>query len=139
MSGKRKEKLKMYKEVIISIIIVITIITGNVLTRNYTKSSIDRMNEELAQMREELIKEERKDQKLVEQMSQLDKKWQELSGKLAYYIEHDELEKVQTELVALKANIDTQEYETGNENLDRCKFILDHIKDKEALKIKNIF
>ena len=139
MSGKRKEKLKMYKEVIISIIIVITIITGNVLTRNYTKSSIDRMNEELAQMREELIKEERKDQKLVEQMSQLDKKWQELSGKLAYYIEHDELEKVQTELVALKANIDTQEYETGIENLDRCKFILDHIKDKEALKIKNIF
>ena len=129
----------MYKEVIISIIIVITIITGNVLTRNYTKSSIDRMNEELAQMREELIKEERKDQKLVEQMSQLDKKWQELSGKLAYYIEHDELEKVQTELVALKANIDTQEYETGIENLDRCKFILDHIKDKEALKIKNIF
>lgn len=129
----------MYKEVIITIIIVITIVTGNILTRNYTKSSVDSMNKELAQIREELIKEERQEAKIVEQMNQIDRKWQKLSEELAYYIEHDELEKVETDLVALRANIDTQEYETGIENLDRCKFILDHIKDKEALKIKNIF
>ena len=66
-------------------------------------------------------------------------KWNEYQEKLAYYIEHDELEKVTTELTKLKADVETENYEFAIENLDNCIFILEHIKDKSALKIVNIF
>lgn len=52
---------------------------------------------------------------------------------------HDELEKVSTELAKLKADVKTENYDFAVENLDNCIFILEHIKDKSALKIVNIF
>ena len=53
--------------------------------------------------------------------------------------EHDELEKVDTYLVALKSNIESEDYEQAVENLDICVYILEHIDDKEAFLLKNIF
>ena len=72
-------------------------------------------------------------------MEEIEKTWEEKYETMAYYIEHNELEKVQTELTKLKADIDMEEYPMGVENLDSCSFILEHIKDKTALKIVNIF
>jgi len=39
----------------------------------------------------------------------------------------------------LKADVKTENYDFAVENLDNCIFILEHIKDKSALKIVNIF
>ncbi len=72
-------------------------------------------------------------------MEKIEKIWEERYEKMAYYIEHDELEKVETELTKLKPDIDMEEYSMGVENLDSCSFILEHIKDKSALKIVNVF
>ena len=66
-------------------------------------------------------------------------KWIQMHNKLAIYIEHDELEKIETDLVATKSNIEIKEYETGIEKIDTCKFILEHVKDKEKLSWTNIF
>ena len=54
-------------------------------------------------------------------------------------IEHNELEKVDTEIVKAKADIEVQNYAKAIENLERCTFILEHIKDKNSLKIVNVF
>ena len=76
---------------------------------------------------------------LENQINSILDEWNSRYQKLAYYIEHDELEKVKTELISLKANIDVEEYKQGMPDLDKCVFILDHIKEKSSLQIKNIF
>ena len=69
----------------------------------------------------------------------INKKWNERYDKMAYYIEHAELEKVDTELTALKANILIEEYKEGIPELEKCIFTLSNIKEKSEIKIKNIF
>lgn len=58
---------------------------------------------------------------------------------MAYYIEHDELEKVETNLTALKSFVDSNEYVDAMSELDKSVFVLKHIEDKYAFNLQNIF
>ena len=59
--------------------------------------------------------------------------------KLAYYIEHDELEKVDTNLIGLKSYIETEEESDAVSELEKSVFVLKHIEDKTRMNLKNIF
>ena len=97
------------------------------------------MTGNLEDLKKNMISEEQDEEDLNNQIEDIVNNWNERHKKLAYYIEHDELEKVETELVSLKGNIEVKEYEQGIPNLNNCIFILEHIKEKTALQIKNIF
>lgn len=129
----------MYKEIIIIVLIVILILVGNVITQNYTKDTVNIMQENLNEIKEELEKKEVETNNIEEKIDKAMQEWKTKNNKLAYYLEHDELEKIESELTALNANILTEEYEQGRENLDRCYFLLEHIKDKETISLSNIF
>ena len=129
----------MYKEIIICSIVIIIVVGLNILTENYTKESVALMTGNLEDLKKNMISEEQNEEDLNNQIENIVNNWNERHKKLAYYIEHDELEKVETELVSLKGNIEVKEYEQGIPNLNNCIFILEHIKEKTALQIKNIF
>ena len=129
----------MYKELIISSIIVVCIFALNTLTEKYTKESLDSMKQDLSKLREEMMNKNTDKNKIDEAMQKASDNWNERYEKLAYYIEHDELEKVETHLTILQSDIEVGELEQGVGELDACSFVLEHIKDKESLKIKNIF
>lgn len=129
----------MYKEIIIIILVLAIIIIGNVVSQNNTIKSVTEISRNLLTLRDELIKQDVSQQEAKKQMENIQKNWKKQYNIMAYYIEHNELEKVETELTMLKADIDTKEYAQGVENLDNCIFILKHIKDKSAMKIVNIF
>lgn len=130
----------MYKEIIITIIVVTLISVGDFLTQGYAQKSIDEISTELQQLRENLIEDEPKDQnKLQEKIASIYDNWEKMYQKLAYFIEHDELEKVETQLTSIKGNIEVAELEQSVPELDKCVFILEHIKNKEKLMIQNIF
>lgn len=67
------------------------------------------------------------------------KQWEQRHDKLAYFIEHDELEKVETEFVAMKSYIEAKDYEEATSELDKSVFILKHIEDKYDFNLQNIF
>lgn len=136
---KRGMVLNMKKELIICSAIVIAIIIGNILTQGYTKEVVLYMDEELENLKEDLLQEEVDTEKVAGKITNIRQEWEKRYQKLAYFIEHDELEKVETELTSLQANIETKEYKQGIPDLQKCIFILDHIKDKSSLQIKNIF
>ena len=136
---KRGMVLNMKKELIICSAIVIAIIIGNILTQGYTKEVVLSMDEELENLKEDLLQEEVDTEKVAGKITNIREEWEKRYQKLAYFIEHDELEKVETELSSLQANIETKEYKQGIPDLQKCIFILDHIKDKSSMQIKNIF
>ena len=127
----------MYKELVICLVIVIIVISLNIITEKNTKDTIQEMDEKLSKLEENMLKDGKEDSgKLMEEIVNT---WKEKKEILEYYIEHDELEKVETELNELKAKIETKDYEEGLINIEKGIFILNHIKEKYKLRIQNIF
>jgi len=129
----------MLKETIICIVIIVTIILGNNLTQNYTKQSVSKISEELMSLRETAIKKEINNQEAKDKIEKAYKQWNERHDKLAYFIEHDELEKIETELTEIRSHIETEEYEELVSELDKSMFLLKHVEDKYAFNLQNIF
>lgn len=129
----------MKKELIICITVITIVIVGNIVTQNYTKESTKEMNEKLSELRMELVKDEKSQDKINEKVKQIKEKWDERQEILAFYIEHDELEKVETQIFLLGGEAEAKLYEDAIPEIEKCIFILQHIEDKTALDIKNIF
>ena len=129
----------MTKEICICIIIVISVFFVDFISANNTKQSALELEKGFDEISLELEKDEINEEEINSKMKFIKEKWQDKYEKLAFYIEHDELEKVETEIYALNANIDTQKYEEAIEKIERFKFILKHIEDKENLSFENIF
>ena len=127
----------MYKEVIICIIIVVTIISLDIFTQKYTKNTTSEITQVFADLKSDMLKEDK--DKIDEKVKILEEKWGKKHDKLAYYIEHDELEKVDTAIVTLKSYIETEDFSSGIAQLDEGKFILEHIQKKYAFNLENIF
>lgn len=129
----------MGKEIIISIIIVIGIFVGNIITQNYTSKSINLIGETLEEFRAELSKHEIEEEKTKNTIKKINQQWEEMHNKMAYYIEHDELEKVETNLIALKSYWESEEYADAISELDKSVFVLHHIENKNSFNWQNIF
>lgn len=129
----------MRKEWIICIIVILLIVITNIITQNYTNKTVETMDLELESLKEKLIGEEVRQEEVQNKVREVMEHWEKKYDTLAYYIEHDELEKVQTELTSLQANIEVEQYEESVPDLERSIFILNHIKEKFKLNIKNVF
>ena len=137
---KRKEKQeKMVKEFVICLMILILILVGNGITQGYSRSSIENINEKLANLREEMNKEEINHEEIVKKEEEIDKEWEEMFSKLAYYIEHEELEKVSKNLENTKTYIKLKEYDNAIKEINEGIYILNHIEDKYSFNLQNIF
>ena len=131
----------MKKELIICIIIVFLIIIGNIITQNYTKECVAQMNEKLDILKEASLNAEleTENSEVSKQVREIENKWNEYQEKLAYYIEHDELEKVESQIFTMKGFSEIEKYDEIIPELEKCVFILEHIQDKTKINIKNIF
>lgn len=127
----------MKKEMIIVSIILIATIIVNFITQKYTSDSVDKINSTLSEILK--IAEEEDSDKLGSKFRELDTEWRKVNNNLAYYVEHDELEKVDTSIVTLKSYLNEQEYKEGITETKKCIFILEHIKDKGKLTVINLF
>ncbi len=77
--------------------------------------------------------------KAKEKISQINDDWDMANKKLAYYIEHDELEKISTSMVTIKEYINLENYEEAVPEIKKCVFILEHLEEKGTFSIVNLF
>lgn len=127
----------MYKEMVISIILVILIIIGDSVTQNYTKNTVNSLTDTLENLKQSINVKSKEN--IEKEVDEFELKWKNVYVKLAYYIEHDELEKVETNFVACKSLVLNNEYEQALSELEKTKFVLDHITDKYMFNLVNIF
>lgn len=129
----------MLKEMAVCIVILISIFTFDFKTQEYTEKTIEDTTSKLETLREELTKEDKDNEKLLKDMEKIYNEWLGYHEKLAYFIEHDELEKAETDMVALKGSINVKEYEMAVSELDKSVYVLQHIEDKYKFELVNIF
>ena len=126
----------MIKEILICLMIIASIIAIDTFTQNFTEKSVYEVSELF-----DLLKENISNSNVTEIKSDIQnikKKWEEMSKWLAYYIEHDELEKVETAIVLMKSYCESEDYSSAIARLDEGKFVLEHIEEKNSFNLKNI-
>ena len=127
----------MIKELTISVIIIITIIVLDLYTQNYTETTISETTQRLNELQQEISKNDSK--QIEEKLNNTEKEWKKAHNNLAYYIEHDELEKVDTALVTMKSFISSEDYASASSELQKSIFVLEHIQKKNSFSLENIF
>ncbi len=124
------------KEIIISGIIIVAIVGCNILVGNFIDDKLDHIISLLDEVIPMLENEEYEQSN--EKINEINEYLEESESVLSCYIEHDELEKVQSSLTVLNAYIKMESDDAFSEAND-MSFIIKHIKEKDDLKIKNIF
>lgn len=141
--------MKLKKEVILIIIILISIIILDFVTNYISEKSVKEIMAKLDEIsiliettkyqnnQNELSSETEKN--LEEKVSNLKNEWNNKQNKLSMFVEHDELEKVTINIVLLEENIKNLEFVNAQEDEAEVKYWLNHFKEKEKLNLKNIF
>ena len=127
----------MKNESLICIVVIILIAILETVTGNYTKESVEYLKSDLYQIKQEIETEDKK--KISEKVMNAKENWKDRANKMAYYVEHDELEKVNVYLVGVESNTETEEYNNAKSELEKCIYILEHIEEKYKFNLKNIF
>ena len=127
----------MYKEIIIILVVIAMVIGVDVISNNYTKSSFDIITSKLNVLKEYILKEDK--DKATLKMQEIKEEWEKRYKLLAFYIEHDELEKVETEMVKMEADIEVEEFKHCISEVETTIFILGHIQEKEKFQLESIF
>ena len=127
----------MYKEIIITVLIVTLIFGLDIITSRYTANAIVELSKNLDELKTDL--DTKSENNIEEKTNNIFTKWREYYDVLAYYIEHDELEKVETQLTMLRSDQNEKQYEECKKEIDTTKFILKHIENKEKFTLQSVF
>ena len=129
----------MHKELVISIVIIITILILNNITQKNTDYIISEVSKNLEMLKEDVLQENPDNEQTKMHADDAYNRWEELDDTLAYYIEHNEIEKVTTALTSVKSYVEVEEYSESLEQINKCIYVLQHIYDKEKFTLDNIF
>ena len=129
----------MKKEIIITIITILIIIIGEIITNNYTKKCVKLTNDNLNDLKKCILYEKESSDVLKSKSEEIYDEWRNNAKGLAYYIEHDELEKVDVQIQIITADIEAETVEESIPEIEQAIYLLHHIEEKRALKFKNVF
>lgn len=129
----------MKKELIIIGIIIIVIITAHAVTQIYTQNFFDMVSKDLDNIEEKIFSQNFNQDEINDEIQNVKNKWRKKYDYFACFVEHDELEKVETQLISITTNAKVEDYDKCVDEIEKCKFIIKHIEDKDSLKIVNIF
>ena len=127
----------MKKGIIIIIAVIFGVCSLNIITAKITSESVASVSNDLQELKENLELENK--EKIKNVMKKLEENWLNKKSKLEYFIEHDELEKVSSEIYIIKGNIEQEKYDDDIPEIENAKFILEHLEDKYKFMFKNLF
>ncbi len=127
----------MYKELVICIVIIVSIFSLDMFTQGYTNRSVEEISKKIEELEQNITTEDK--ETIDDQLNNINHRWEMMHKKLAYYIEHNEIEKVDTAFVNMESYIKSEEYASAKAQLEEGKFILKHIKQKYSFNLQNIF
>lgn len=150
----------MKKEEIATLVIIGIILIIDLITLFYTKKCCAKISDDLTNLENmtvESIKAENNDnsenngsnsegdeskkiesKELKQKSEDIYKEWLGMNDTLTFYIEHDELEKVNVQLERIIANFNVDSTEDAVPEIKEAIYILRHIEKKQRLTLRNI-
>lgn len=129
----------MFKEIGICIFIAIIIFALDTITLNYLEKAISETTDNLQEIKEKILENDKDDEEIQTLVNNAYDRWLDYHNNLAIYIEHDELEKVETDFSSLIGEIEVEDYDNASSELNKAIYILNHIEHKYRVSLDNIF
>ncbi len=127
------------KDIIIITIVLCIIIGSGTYLQGYIKSTSQEMVNDLEKLKMSIISNGEIDFHIKKQAKAVYDKWEELEKKWSMIVLHDELDLIETSLVSMKANVESNVIDMSIEEIDKSIFLIQHIYEKERFCLKNIF
>ena len=127
------------REIIIIVLILIITIVGAIITQNYLNKSTDLVVGKLNNLKENMKKEDIVQENIKKEVEDVYNSWESVNEKWSTMILHDEIDLIEISLTKMKSKIESGDYDDSISELDTAIFLLNHIKEKEKLCLKNIF
>lgn len=142
MSEKRgKLNFSKYKTLIIAIVIVIIVIILDIIFENYSKNSIQKVNKNIDKLYT-IFEDEKEnyDSKKLEKLAiNARKEWKKREDILSCFIEHDEIEKINSKLDVLYVQIKNEVWMDAKTTTSEVKRLIKYLEGKYELSVQNIF
>ena len=124
----------------IIVISLLLVIMGSNISQAYLAQTGDELIKDIEELKVEIEKAQNTNENSSKELADtIYEKWQKIEKGWSIIIIHDELDKIELSLIAMKTCIEEQEYSKSIEEVEKASFLLEHIQDKEKLDFKNIF
>lgn len=129
----------MKKELIMMAIILIIVVCGDFVTQRKTENVLFKCMNELQELKSELLEDDSRMENSKTKIKEINNKWKCEYNKMAYFTEHDELEKIGVQFAVITACMEVGSVEHAIIEIDRCVFLCEHLNNKGNFKLVNIF
>ena len=127
------------KEILTVLVSIVLVCTGAVISQNYLNKTSDELVGEIENLRAEIQKAKLDENNTSIKLSEdIYDKWKNIEKKWSLIVIHTELDQIELSLIGMNADIKEKEYEKAMEELEKSVFLLQHIKEKERLALKNV-
>lgn len=129
----------MRKELIITILVFLIIFISDIFLQNYIKGSVEEIKNDLENLKKEVLDSGIESKELEEKVKTIYEKWEIKNKVLTFFVEHDELEKVNTELNKIKGYFEVDMKGDSMTDINETIYVLEHIREKQKVSLKNVF
>ena len=126
--------MRFIRELIILILIIVFVIVIDNITQNITEKSLKNISLKINEVENNLYQENNESE--IKEITKIKKNEE---SKLAFYMEHNELEQISSKMTNAKISIENDDLNEAILFLDEIKFRIEHIKNKQKMEFKNIF
>lgn len=129
--------MKFLKEYVIIIVILVIVFLIEYVTSKQLGEATAWMRDGITSIENKMN--ENNESEAEKEFYELEEKWRSECEKLSLFVEHNELEKVSKEVALINSNFKTNKKSETLEKISELKFMLEHIEEKNQLKLKNVF
>lgn len=131
--------MRFLREYLILLFIIIFIIGSDFFISKITKELIEKMDVKINLIDSKLFVDDYNKEEIMKEINEFEGEWKVTEDKMSYFAEHEELEKVSAEIVAMKSNLEMDRKQEAYENIEKIKFKIEHIKNKQKFELNNVF
>ena len=125
----------MLREITFILIIMVLIFSGNFIVQNILKDSTETLVAKIDEIKENVEDIE----KIKSTVNELDQEWERVCNIWSIIVSHQELDQIEIALLSAKIAFENEDLDDAEIELERLDFLLNHINEKEAFLLKNIF
>ena len=126
----------MKKELFIIFLILVFVIVGDFFVQKYVHESFDTISNSLRELQSNPQYSNEQKNKIIDEMNMF---WNNRFEKLTCIVEHSEVEKIKNGLISVSAGIDTGDDNYVYQEVEKTIYAIEHLEDKQTLKLYNIF
>ena len=127
------------KEITIIISIILVIFLSWLCVCKFLEKTANTLVDSLEELKKEIILGNSSKSDLEQKIKEIYLNWQNTNKNWSNLVLHQETDSIETSLIRIKAKIKIGDFEESIEDIDTAIFLINHIKEKEKLSLKNIF